>query len=330
MKHFDIEEYQMNTLRKERLQMCYDKKWFKLFVPKAYGGKQASMKEGCQSLLEAASLQGGLGWLVNLGAGANWFSGFLEDEVATSIFSPRKAVIAGSGFVNGTWEKHKDEYYINGNWSKCTGAAHATYFSLVAKNNKGEKKTFVVPRAEIIQINENWPTMGLKNASSSEIVLENARIPVGNDFEINTIKNNADYSVFHIPFASFARLCMSATFLGGVHCLLNACRKFSRKDKTQLYIEKVVCPILNEAMQLLQYSAETIEKTSEVNREGKNHEELLLPLGKMNGQLFTRIQELFFLEGLQFIEEDSLIQWAYRDVITMMSHHFVKPNIAFS
>src|SRR5690554_7095888 len=82
MKTFTIEEYQQLYLNEDKLQKCYEDKWFKLFVPKAYNGLELSMENGCRQLLSIAEIQGGLGWTVNLGAGANWFSGRSEEHTS--------------------------------------------------------------------------------------------------------------------------------------------------------------------------------------------------------------------------------------------------------
>src|SRR5690554_2094788 len=223
MKPFTIEEYQQFELNEDRLNKCYKEKWFKLFVPTAYNGLELPMVDGCRELLKIATLQGGLGWTVNLGAGANWFSGFFVDEVASKIFSPEKAVVAGSGFTNGVWKLKEDDYEITGSWSKCTGAHHATLFSLSANHSLEGSKLFVVPREKVKLSNDKWPIMGMRNSSSFGIILDHVKVPKGYDFQMNVVRNNSHYSVLHIPFSSFARLCMSASYLGVVKCLMHYC-----------------------------------------------------------------------------------------------------------
>jgi len=65
-KKFTIEEYRQSFLSKERLHELYDQKLFKLFVPKEYGGLEIGLKEGVDQLIRVASIQGGLGWTLNL------------------------------------------------------------------------------------------------------------------------------------------------------------------------------------------------------------------------------------------------------------------------
>jgi len=326
MSPFTIEEYQQLYLNEDRLQKCYDEKWFKLFVPKAYNGLELSMENGCRELLKIAEIQGGLGWTVNLGAGANWFSGFFEDEVAKTLFMPENAVIAGSGMTNGEWMSTSIGFEITGEWSKCTGANHATLFSLTANNSTEGSKIFVVPKEKVSLSAEKWPIMGMRNSSSFGIVLNKAKVPNGYDFQMNIVKNHEDYGVFHIPFQAFARLCMSASYLGVVKCLVNLCQTDLKKPMVLEIIEKDLNPLIQVAEEHLYEIANRVENlSSDGNYSEFNEDKMRKQLGENNISIFEVVQKLFLAGGLPFIEEDTLIHWAYRDVLTAVQHFMVKP-----
>lgn len=326
MKKFTIEEYQQFYLNKDRLEKCYAEKWFKLFVPKSYNGLQLSMEEGCRDLLKIAEIQGGLGWTVNLGAGANWFSGFFEDEIAKVLFSSEDAVIAGSGTTTGEWKSTDLGFKITGEWSKCTGANHASLFSLAANNEKNGSKVFVVPKDKVKLSEEKWPIMGMRNSSSFGITLNEVEIPKGYDFQMNVIKNNSDYGVFHIPFQSFARLCMSASYLGVVRCLANVCLNELAKPKVISIVENDLLPLMVPfEEELYEIASMTEEKSLSGEFNEKYQENLRIELGKNNLKIFDVVQTLFLAGGLPFIEEDKLVHWAYRDVLTAVQHFMVKP-----
>nr|WP_299203983.1 hypothetical protein [uncultured Brumimicrobium sp.] len=326
MNPFTLKEYQQLFLNEDKLKHCYDQKWFKIFVPKSYQGLELSMREGCKVLKEIAEIQGGLGWTVNLGAGANWFSGFFNDEVAKTLFSSDQAVIAGSGFASGEWRTTTNGYQISGEWSKCTGANHATLFSLTANSKKEGAKIFVVPKEQVQLSAEKWPIMGMRNSSSFGIVLDQAEVPKGYDFQMNVVKNNYHYGVFHIPFQSFARLCMSASFLGVVNCLIKHCLSDLRKPGVIAIIEKGLKPLIQSTEENLYALAETTEELS-LKKEFTEEEALKIRtlLGERHLKIFDQIQSLFLAGGLPFIEEDNLIHWAYRDVLTAVQHFMVKP-----
>jgi alkylation response protein AidB-like acyl-CoA dehydrogenase len=324
-KDFSIEEYKQTFLSKNRLEELYEQRLFKLFVPKVYGGLELNLSEGVKKLTEIASIQGGMGWSLNLGAGANWFSGFFSDKAAQAIFSPREAVIAVSGFASGFFKREGEQFTINGTWSRCTGAHHATFFSLNATNENGEVKTFVIPRKQVSLADEKWQIVGLRNSSSYAIDIQYESVPSHYAFEINTIQNPHAYVVHAIPFETFARICMGASFIGIVSCLVNRCRAYPLNDAALKLIDDKLQPQLNKAEIACTDWASKIETNVEANQmTTETTQQLKSELGGNNLGLFHTVQELFLAGGLPFVEEDKLIHWAYRDVLTAVQHYMVK------
>ena len=324
---FEIEEYKQSYLTQKRLDFLYDNNWFKMYVPKDYGGLELSLTEGAKILTKAATLQGGLGWTLNLGAGANWFSGFFSDSTAKSLFSSPNAVIAGSGFASGTYETDETKVILNGKWSRCTGAAHASMFSLNAKSDKGKITSFVVPREQAKLSDDKWPIFGLKNTSSHTIELNKVEIPKEYGFQINDIKNHEDYAVYHIPFESFARICMSSSFIGIVKCLVRIIEYdlLSKKPEMAIDIQKILKLILKSEAKRNELSEELSSLSFDREVSTSFESQLKTQLGENNELLYELVQQLFFKGGLPFVEEDQLIHWAYRDVLTGVQHYMVKP-----
>ncbi len=324
-KKFSLEEYQQSFLVEDRLEALYDEKLFKMFVPKKYGGLELDLASGVHELMRVAAIQGGLGWALNLGAGANWFSGFLSDHGAEEVFSLRKAVIAGSGFASGTFEQREDQFWISGTWSRCTGAQYANFFSLKAKNEAGAIKTFVIPREQVKIADEKWAIAGLRNTSSYAISIQNQPIPGRYEFEINTMLNSSAYDVHAIPFETFARVCMCASFIGIVKCLTDRCVEFPLNDRSLEYINLELQPAINSAEKCCVDWAEKVGSLVEVDQwtETTSHQ-LKVALAQQNLGLFQAVQQLFLTGGLPFVEEDTLVHWAYRDVLTAVQHQMVK------
>ena len=90
-------EIEFKNLSPELLEKAYKNKWFKAFVLNKWGGLEATLAEGLQIIQSCSKLNGSFGWCINLGAGANYFSGFYSEAGANKIFSDPKCVLAGSG-----------------------------------------------------------------------------------------------------------------------------------------------------------------------------------------------------------------------------------------
>lgn len=327
MRKISIEDYKRPQISEDLLEELFKRNWFKLFVPKEYGGLESDLKTASQYITETSTHFGGLGWVLNLGAGANWFSGFFDPEAAKTIFSSPKTVIAGSGADSGRFKIKKTSVILNGSWGKCSGAAHANYFSLNAKNEEtGELSSFAVPRASVEFSEDTWEIFGLKSTSSLTINLNNVRVPEHFGFQINSIKNHLDYKVFHIPFEQFARICMTSCFIGIAQCFLNTLQTEQVFDKNFETVTESLQQKITKARQNRDAFAELIQENSNEGRlEDKIQADLRNELGKGNMLIFDDIQELFKKGGLPMVEEDWVCHWAYRDVLTAIQHHMIKP-----
>ncbi|NEV94103.1 hypothetical protein G3567_08090 [Psychroflexus sp. YR1-1] len=326
MRKVNIEDYKRFQIPEDLLDQLFRTNAFKLFVPRAFGGLQLDLKSASQRITETSAHFGGLGWVLNLGAGANWFSGFFEAEAAKTIFSPKGTVIAGSGADSGNFKTEDGSVLLNGNWGKCSGAAHANYFSLNAKNaDTGELSSFVVPRESVEFSEDKWGIFGLKSTSSLSINLSDVRVPQEFGFHINSIKNHFDYKVFHIPFEQFARVCMSSCFSGIAQCFLNTLHAEQIFKADFELITDSLRQKISSAIQNRDAIAESIEHES---REGILSDRLQaavrIRLGQANMLIFDEIQQMFKTAGLALVEEDKLSHWAYRDVLTAIHHPMMK------
>ncbi len=326
MEPFSIEEYQQTYLSESRLNELYQGNLFKLFVPKVYHGLELSLRDGMIELMNVAEMQGGLGWTLNLGAGANWFSGFFNAKAAQEIFLPNQGVIAGSGFTSGNFSKVDTGFLIDGSWSRCTGAKHATFFSLNAKNEDGIVKSFVIPRHQVELADEKWPIFGLRNSSSYAINIQEEVIPDSYKFAINTIQNPNAYVVHKVPFETFARLCMSASFIGIVKCFLNKCIDHPLNNFSLKYCKEELIPELEKAKEnCLVWSDKVTQSIDKDQFNSEEAQEMQKSLGNTNVKLYDKVQQLALKAGLPIVEEDNLVHWSYRDILTAVQHYMVKP-----
>src|SRR3954463_16517682 len=88
---------QNGTLTAKQLDIIYKEKWFKLFVPKEYGGLELSLPEGLRIEEALATIDGSLGWTVTLCSGATMFIGYLDQDIAKVIYADDKVCFGGSG-----------------------------------------------------------------------------------------------------------------------------------------------------------------------------------------------------------------------------------------
>ncbi len=240
---FFIDEHITNTIRKytgeaehsgsltpQQLSVIYKEHWFNLFVPKEYGGLALSLPEALSIEEAVAWIDGSTGWTVTLCSGANWFIGFLDREIAETIFDSKKVCLAGSGRATGIAKIINDEYEITGKWPYATGSAHATAFTAncliekdgeILKNNDGSNLTssFIFLKNEVTLL-EDWKEMGMIATSSNSFEVKKLKVNKNRRFDIDEKQTVLSDKVFQYPFLQFAEATLSVNISGmAIHYL---------------------------------------------------------------------------------------------------------------
>lgn len=228
----DIQLIRSNSLAAEaqgaltaaQLQLIYDKKWFKVMVPVYAGGLELSLPETMRLMEAAAWADGSFGWVLNLGAGANLFAGFLPRETAKELFFQREICIAGSGAQSGTAEKTDGGYLINGTWKYASGTSHATFFSVTCLLTQGGvpgiddkggllTRSFIIPK-ERVTITKRWNSYGLKATASHDFKIEGAVVPDDYSFSLAAPSVVAEGPLYKFPFLQLAEALLAVTMSG--------------------------------------------------------------------------------------------------------------------
>lgn len=310
----------MKGLSKELLDLRYRNRWFKLFVRKEFGGAEASLQDGMRAMFEASSMDGSLGWCVNLGGGASYFSGFINKEAAIQFLSMENDAFAGSG-VTGKGIKKSDCYEITGRWPKCTGAAHATSFTVNAELEDGKVRSFILS-PEQLTIRDNWTMLGLGASSTFEIEAREPRVPDYASFEIGSVNPETAYSVHHIPFEPFARCCMIASLLGMMQCYLNELRRDPELLENTQLLEEVTKVELFTKRQFDHYCAQAsaLENQSDLDAIANRAEQIAREVNYALQTLNLDLMRLFRLGGLYLANEQIPANKAFRDILVAGQH----------
>lgn len=206
------------------LKKVYQEKWFKLFLPKTYGGLELSLPEALRYEEQLAYIDGSLGWTVTLCAGANLFAGYIHSKKASAIFSSEKVCFGGSGAVGGVAVKTKGGYIVNGFWRYATGTPHLTHFTanctieengqpVLNKDNSPVIRSFFFKRKDVI-IQEDWDTMGLIATAGHSFRVENLKVPLDQSFIIDAHHASLNDVIYQYPFMPLAESTIAVNTLG--------------------------------------------------------------------------------------------------------------------
>lgn len=206
---FEIE--QAGKLNKVVLQLIEQKDALRILVPKECGGQAWALPQTVAFFEALAWADGNVGWLVNLGAGANMFAGYMQQTTASELFKSPETWCAGSGAASGKAFKTKGGYTLSGRWKYASGAAHATYFTANALLFDEDKRpniqedgtqaflSFLFMRDETT-VYDSWKVTGLKATSSNDFSADNLFVPDERTFSLIKPSNFATAPIYRFPF----------------------------------------------------------------------------------------------------------------------------------
>lgn len=333
----------LGELHPEILDLAYQENWFKLFVPKVYGGAGKKLPEILRLEEELAETDGSLGWTVTLCAGAAWFAGFLNPELAEEIFEDDKACFAGSGAVGGIATETENGYTVSGHWKYASGALHATIFTAncTLKNADGtavldqdgvpEIMSFILKRAEVT-ILSGWSYFGLIATGSHAFEVDNLHVPQNRTFKINNDIGVADEG-FDYPFLQLAETTLAVNSLGMAQHFIRlvedsffARTGLRRYNENQIaFFQAVMDQCKTEVIALKEAFYKNFDKSwDELIRKGSIADEQLDAVSKVSRKLAHACRRaadtLFPYCGLEAARKESEINRVWRDIHTASQH----------
>lgn len=334
---------EMGELHPEILELAYQENWFKLFVPEVYGGPGKKLPEILRLEEALAEADGSLGWTITLCAGAAWFAGFLNPDLANEVFSDRAVCFAGSGAVGGTAVKTDNGYLVNGHWKYASGALHATIFTAncILKNSNGddlldedgnpEIKSFILKKDEV-EILSGWSYFGLIATGSHAFNVHNVLVPANRIFKINTTIEVADEG-FDYPFLQLAETTLAVNSLGMANHFLKLVEgSFFSRSGQKRYSEKQV-EFFNKELQDCKVEVQNLkdqfykifdESWEQLTKQGIIDENKLVEVSSISRKLAHACRKatdtLFPYCGLEAAKKESEINRVWRDMHTASQH----------
>jgi len=329
-------------LSKDLLELVYDHKWFKLFVPKIYGGLALSLLDGLRVEEALSRIDGSLGWTVTLCSGANLFVGFLDQTLAAQLFHGKTVCLSGSGKASGIAEITSNGYLVSGSWSYATGAPYATAFTancqlmktgtrLVDEQGEPLVRSFLFLPHEV-QLIADWHTIGLEATASYSFQIENLLVSEDRCFEISPAGAIRKEPIYAFPFQQLAETTLAVNTLGMGQHFLSCCETIfnTRYPHGNEHMNgtnphrtlNVVCKQLDqqkEAFYLLVATAwEQMEKHDQIA------DQILKELTKHSLDLVRFVRQqvalLYPYCGMSAANPQSEINRVWRDIFTASQH----------
>jgi len=199
-----------------QLDIIYRERWFKLFVPGEWGGKDTPLPDAVRLEEGIAWADGSMGWVVTLCAGAGLFSGYMDKTLAAAIFSNPLVCLAGSGQTNGLAQAIPGGFSITGSWDYSSGAPHATHFTAncrVTHDGAPYTSAFVFDTTEV-RLSPNWNYLGLNATAGHSFSINRLTVPDNRSFQIGPQAARWPQAIYRYPFLQLAESTIAANLSG--------------------------------------------------------------------------------------------------------------------
>jgi len=162
--------------------------FFRLFLPKAYGGLDLAPMEGLEILEELARADASVAWCIWNG-NTHWIAAQLAPEAARIVHGDPDVVTANSTRPSGQAELAAGGYRVNGRWSLVSGCELATWMVLLCVVHEGGRprstatgapeSRFVLVPSTACKVIDTWTVGGLRGTGSHDVAVADAFVPAG-------------------------------------------------------------------------------------------------------------------------------------------------------
>jgi len=336
-------------LSAEDLALIYRRKWLQVMEPENCGGLEWTLPQTVRLFEALAWADANVGWCVNLGAGANMFSGYLPEKTAQAIFNSAKTWCAGSGAISGTARKDKQGFLVSGQWKYASGAAHATYFTancfLLEEDNRPVTdhdqpvfRSFIFP-ADVVQLKNTWKVIGLKATSSDDFEVKDLWVPEAHTFSLLKPSDFATGPLYQFPFDLLAIVNMACMPVGIALHFIDLFLELAAAKKP-LHAGTLLKD--NESMQSIfetttqEFYAARIAMYQALDEAWAAYEQgapagtaLIVSLSRFARLAATKarnvVHALFPLCGMNILYQDAPLNKVWRDMATAGQHYLLSP-----
>ena len=223
-KHAEEAERQ-GELHPRVLALIYEQQWFRMMVPRSYGGLALPLPAVVRLEEAIARVDGSVGWTVTLCSGAGWFAGFFSPGILASLFTHPRLCIAGSGMAAGRADRIAGGgYRVSGQWGYASGARHATAFTancvlwadgapVLAEDGQPLVRPFLLLREEV-QVLADWKPVGLVATGSHGFVVSGVEVPAERAFVIDGAAAADASPLYRYPFLPLAEATLAVNSSG--------------------------------------------------------------------------------------------------------------------
>jgi alkylation response protein AidB-like acyl-CoA dehydrogenase len=216
-------------LPEENIEALVDDGFFRVWVPRRYGGYEADPVTQLEMTAELARACPATGWVVGVTTVLGWIAGCLSQQGQDDIFGadPDARIC---GILNPTAPAARPAeggHIVSGSWSFASGCLHSTWAQVPtpapdAAGNLTKVCLNFIPISEL-QIKDTWYTLGMRGSGSNTLVAEEVFVPAhrtlvldasGGSLAGRSLNPYENEALYRIPLGMFATPNILGPFIG--------------------------------------------------------------------------------------------------------------------
>ncbi|TMQ07148.1 MAG: hydroxylase [Deltaproteobacteria bacterium] len=166
---------------------------FKLMVPRAYGGADASVREAIEVIEAISRVDGSAGWCANISILSGTMAHFLDEATAREVYGPADAITCGVFAPTGTAVPEGDGYRVSGRWSFASGCEYSGWRMAGVIVPGSPRPLHCLLRADQTRIVDTWDACGLRGTGSHDFVADDALVPRARTFSLVITPDRAGF-----------------------------------------------------------------------------------------------------------------------------------------
>ena len=204
-----LETERGRRLAPELVSALADAGLFRLCVPAALGGLEASPAVLIECVEALARGDGSAGWCVAIAATSGLLAGYLPEDGAREIYSPPRSIVGGVFAPRGQAVPSAGGFQVSGRWPFASGCEHCEWLmgGCVVRDESGIRKLpggmpdvrlMLAPAAQV-RIHDTWHVSGLRGTGSHDIEFDELSIPAEHSASVFTRSAVAAWAPVRVP-----------------------------------------------------------------------------------------------------------------------------------
>ncbi|SDX69843.1 Acyl-CoA dehydrogenase [Amycolatopsis xylanica] len=212
-------------LHPESLEALTDAGFFRMRIPKRYGGHEVGLRTLSETVTELARGDGSTAWTASVWTISTWIACLFPDEVQDEIFSTPDVRVCGILSPTATATPTAGGYIVNGKWTFNSGAQQSHWNTnsaiLLDPDADGPEPIMTAIPLKDLEIIDDWHTSGLRGTGSVSTVAQDVFVPAERVLKMGPVLHqkyssvkNADSPIFQAPLLPTACATVSAIAVG--------------------------------------------------------------------------------------------------------------------